>query len=57
MIYVFPSLECVMLTTYVKVVYHVTYITEPTKAWHIAVVTKVACTGRCLKLKIVKLKL
>jgi len=46
-----------MLTTFVTVVYHVTYITEPTKAWHIAVVTKVACTGRCLMLKTVKLKL
>jgi len=45
------------LTTFVTVVYHVTYITESTKAWHIAVVTKVACTGRCLMMKTVKLKL
>lgn len=57
MIYVFPSLECILLTTFVTVLYHVSYITEPSKTWQIAVMTKVACTGRCLMLKTMKLKL
>jgi len=50
-------LDCVLLTTFVAVVYHVTYINEPTKAWHMAIVTKVTCTGRCLMMKTVKLKI
>jgi len=50
-------MECILLTTLVTVAYHVTYIMKPTKAWHMAIVTKVTCTGRCLMMKTVKLKI